>query len=288
MDFGKKKTEAQKMAKKAMKLRWKEGITLKEAWKRVSGKKSKTKSKTKPKMSPKRKKAQAMAKKAMNLKWKEGITLKQAWKKVNKFGDPVCPEGYEANTKWTGGKGQRQCIKKCDFYQMRDPISNRCKNMTIVGGRTTGDEYEMNPLTGRMRKKCKSGYTRSEITGKCRKDRVLQDGYEINPRTGRPRKMCQPGWARNEVTGRCRLMRPDEFLVKPLIAEGIPVFTAKEPDVFPQDPFPNMRPGAARDWMKSLKSTGGKQSLFGNFPMKNTRSLFGKCSFGSCTACNAK
>ena len=256
MDFG-KKTQAQKMAKKAMKLKWKEGITLKEAWKRVLGKKRKSKSKSKSKMSPKRKKSQAMAKKAMKLKWKEGITLKQAWKRVNKFGDTVCPQGYEANTKWTGSKGQRQCIKACDFYQMRDPISNRCKNMTILGGRTTDGEYEMNPLTGRMRKKCNPGYERNSTTGKCRKNRVLEPGYEINPRTGRQRKICQPGWVRNETTGRCRLMRSSEFLVQPLIARGIPVFSGKSPSVFPQDPFPR-------------------------------RNLFGKCRFGSCTACNAK
>ncbi len=39
MDFGKKGD-----AKKAMKLMWKEGITLKQAWKRVKGKESKKKS----------------------------------------------------------------------------------------------------------------------------------------------------------------------------------------------------------------------------------------------------
>lgn len=274
MEFGKKGD-----ARKAMFLHHRKGMSLKDAWKKVN----KGKPKKEKKKKTDAKKAKRDARKAMILHHQKGMSLKKAWKEVrSKFGDTVCPEGFEPNTKWTGGKGQRQCIKKCDFYQMRDPISNRCKNMTILGGRTTGaritnDEYEMNPLTGRMRKKCKSGYTRSEITGKCRKDRVLQDGYEINPRTGRPRKICPPGWTRNESTGRCRLMRSDEFLVQPIIAQGIPVLSGKVPAVFPQDPFPNMR------------SQGGRQSVFGSFPVKRTRSLlFGKCSFGSCTACNAK
>ncbi len=248
MEFGKKKTPAQKMAKKAMKLKWKEGITLKEAWARVSGKKSSKKA-----SSSKQGRTQNLAKKAMKIKWSEGITLKQAWKKVNRFGDKACMPGHELNPKWTGGKGQRRCIKQCGFYQMRDHTSNRCKNMTILEG-----EYEMNPLTRRMVKKCKPNYTRSDITGRCRKNRVLEPGYEINPRNGRARKICQPGWIRNESTGRCRLMRPDEFLVQPLIARGVPVYTGNKPVAeFPQDPFPR-------------------------------RGLFGKCKFGSCTSCGMK
>ncbi len=68
-------------AKKAMKLMWKEGITLKQAWKRVKGKDKKSK---KEAMSSKKKKAVANAKKAMRMHHREGITLKQAWKRVNR------------------------------------------------------------------------------------------------------------------------------------------------------------------------------------------------------------
>jgi len=67
-------------AKKAMKLMWKEGITLKQAWKRVKGKDKKPK---KEAMSSKKKKAVSNAKKAMRMHHREGITLKQAWKRVN-------------------------------------------------------------------------------------------------------------------------------------------------------------------------------------------------------------
>lgn len=268
MEFGKKGD-----ARKALLLHHRKGMSLKDAWKKVNkGKRKKEKKKTDAK------KARRDAKKAMMLHHQKGMSLKKAWKEVrSKFGYTVCPKGYEANTKWTGDKGQKQCIKKCDFYQYRDTTSNRCRNMTILEGRPMDSSgYEMNPLTGRMRKKCNPGYIRSEITGRCRKDRVLQDGYEINPRTGRSRKICPPGWTRNESTGRCRLMRSDEFLVQPLIAQGIPVFNGKSPSVFPQDPFSIMRSPAVHDLMKSLKVSGGRKSLFG------------KCSFGSCTACAAK
>ena len=78
-NFGTRKTKGD--AKKAMKLMWKEGITLKQAWKRVKGKDKKSK---KEAMSSKKKKAVANAKKAMRMHHREGITLKQAWKRVNR------------------------------------------------------------------------------------------------------------------------------------------------------------------------------------------------------------
>ena len=62
MDFGKKGD-----AKKAMKLMWKEGITLKQAWKRIKSGKKGASSKKGKRMSPKKKKAAANAKKAMKL-----------------------------------------------------------------------------------------------------------------------------------------------------------------------------------------------------------------------------
>lgn len=174
MDFGKKGD-----AKKAMKLMWKEGITLKQAWKRVKGKESKKKSsKSSKSLSPRKRKAQAMAKKAMKLKWKEGITLKQAWKKVNKFGDTVCPDGYEPNVMWTGKAGQRQCVQICGPGMFRDPTTNRCKK------------------------------TPSAPT-----QRQVPVGMEINPATGRLRKVCLPGQYRDPVTKRCRRIKEEPLLI---------------------------------------------------------------------------
>ena len=172
MDFGKKGD-----AKKAMKLMWKEGITLKQAWKKVkSGKKSRS-SKRRGSESPKKKRAQKQAKKAMKLHWKEGITLKQAWKKVkkNKFGDAVCPQGYEPNPNFTGegASRRRPCLKKCDMFFMRDPTTGRCRKMTMAsqGGPPVPGGYEIGP-SGRKRKICPPGSYRDPTTGRCRKIRT--------------------------------------------------------------------------------------------------------------------
>ena len=176
MEFGRKGD-----AKKAMKLMWREGITLKQAWKKVKGgKKSKSRGspkKRKSRGSPKKRKAVSNAKKAMRLHHREGITLKQAWKRVNRFGDTVCQSGYEMNPKWNGKNPNQRCIKKCGFLQTRDPATNRCKGP--LGGLTAA----------------------SKMT-------ALKPGYEINPETGRPRKMCLPGQYRHPVTGRCRNIKP--------------------------------------------------------------------------------
>ena len=161
MDFGKKGD-----AKKAMKLHHREGITLKQAWKRVKGKESRKKSsKT---SSPKKRKSQSMAKKAMKLHHREGITLKQAWKKVNKFGDTVCPDGYEPNLMWTGKRGQSQCIQVCGSGMSRDRVTNRCKKAPSLVGREIPQGMEINPQTGRLRKVCLPGQYRDPVTKRCR------------------------------------------------------------------------------------------------------------------------
>tara|TARA_Y100000022_G_scaffold181324_1_gene173901 strand:- start:2560 stop:3288 length:729 start_codon:yes stop_codon:yes gene_type:complete len=242
MDFGKKSD-----AKKAMKLMWKEGITLKQAWKKVQSKRSTKRKSTKRKSSGK-KRAQDMAKKAMKLKWKEGITLKQAWKRVNKFGDTVCPPGFEPNVMWTGKSGQRQCIKTCGFYEMRDPVTNRCKKMNIVKPlKTVPAGMEINPSTGRLRKICVPPNVRNS-RGRCvgsKLNAVPPPGMEINPATGRLRKMCLPGQYRDPVTLRCKTVKTE---LQPLV----PVI-----------------PGGLMD--------------FGKFRFGNR-----KCSFGSCSACNIR
>ncbi len=185
MEFGKKGD-----AKKAMKMMWREGITLKQAWKKVKGgKKSKSRKSKKSKGSPKKRKAVSNAKKAMRLHHREGITLKQAWKRVNRFGDTVCPPGFEANKKWTGRNPNHQCIKECGFLQSRDPLTNRCKG----------------PLGGVKEPSQKAPA----------KIRMPKPGYEINPLTGRERKMCLVGEYRDPNTGRCRKIRPQ---LQPLMA----------------------------------------------------------------------
>lgn len=136
--------------------------------------------------SPKRRKisqktAHARAKRAMKLHHSKGISLKQAWRivlKKNKFGDSVCGRGYEVNRNWSRGKGQKQCLKECDFYEMRDHSTNRCKKMTMVKR-----SYGNVPLS---------------------KQAKLPRGYEINPETGRQRKICPRGYYRNPDTGRCK------------------------------------------------------------------------------------
>ena len=182
MEFGRKGD-----AKKAMKLMWREGITLKQAWKKVKrGKKSKSRGsprKRKSRGSPKKRKAVSNAKKAMRLHHREGITLKQAWRRVNRFGDTVCQPGYEMNPKWNGRNPNHQCIKECGFLQTRDSLTNRCRG----------------PLGG-----VKEPSPRAASSAAAGVFRMPKPGYEINPLTGRERKMCLVGEYRDPNTGRCR------------------------------------------------------------------------------------
>jgi len=268
MDFGKKGD-----AKRAMKLMWKEGITLKQAWKRVksghSGKKGK-KSK-KGDMSPKKKRAVAKAKKAMKLHHREGITLKQAWKRVNKFGDTVCPPGYEPNVMWTGGSGQRQCVKMCPDGFYRDPESNRCKKIrTARTAMVVPPGMEINPETGRLRKMCVPPQVRNPVTKRCKNpvSDVVPPGMERNPETGRLRKICDVGYYRDPVTGRCRKIKT---VLQPLIAPPY------EPPVVP--PFGGatlMDFGGRYREAKHCGSFGRKTSGFGKVRM---------CGFGTCKTC---
>ena len=66
------------------------------------------------------------------------------------------------------------------------------------------DDEELNPETGRCRKRCPPGTARNE-KGKCvkssnktKKAKACKDGEEINPETGRCRKVCPPDKIRNE------------------------------------------------------------------------------------------
>jgi hypothetical protein len=240
MEFGKKGD-----AKKALKLAWKDhkgkgpltSAELKRAWKKVHGPKSSKSSKS-------GKRVKNSPKKALKLAWKNhkgkgpltSAELKKAWKKTMRFGDTVCLPGDEPNTWYTGGKGQRQCIKQCKMFQMRNPETNRCKNMVMsviedqhlmhvppstmppqgpagplypaAAARVLPPGYEINPATGRQRKMCVDPEVRN-ARGRCAVPRaapVLQPGYEINPDTGRARKMCVPPEVRN-AKGRCAAPR---------------------------------------------------------------------------------
>ena len=178
-EYGKKL----KMTKKA--------IAARRAYRR------KKSSKRSRRSSPKRRKisqktAHARAKRAMKLHHSKGISLKQAWRivlKKNKFGDSVCGRGYEVNRNWNRTKGQRECLKECDFYEIRDNKTNKCKKMKMV-----------NKTYGYVPPRPRSSVPR---------------GYEINPETGRQRKICPPGHYRDPDTGRCKRIQSS---VRPLIS----------------------------------------------------------------------
>lgn len=100
LEFGKRRSRSaavrrnQANAKKAMKLAYSEGISLKEAWKRVKRGKSttsrKTTRKSTKKTTRKRKTTKSsgrnQAARAMKLAHREGISLKQAWKRIKSRG----------------------------------------------------------------------------------------------------------------------------------------------------------------------------------------------------------
>ena len=242
MDFGKKGD-----AKKALKLAWKDhkgkgtltSAELKRAWKKVSGPK-----KSKPSKPSKR--VKNSPKKAMKLAWKNhkgkgpltSAELKRAWKKTMRFGDTVCPPGEEPNTQWTGGKGQRQCIKRCGFFQMRNPDTNRCKNMVIGNPDGVSSTVELKrpapelwrgpPLTQQRYDAVRTAFEEElareqreleEVGAALRRARQggppfweeEVEGYEINPVTGRYRKICDPPKVRNE-RGICVVPRAEPVL----------------------------------------------------------------------------
>ena len=317
MDFGissPQKKRAAANAKKAMKLRWKEGITLAQAWKKVkSGKKtspkrkravspkrkragspkrkravsSKRKSAVSPKrksaVSPKRKRAIASSKKAMNIMWKEGISLKKAWSKVSRFGDTVCPRDYEPNPLWNNTDSRQQCIKMCRPGLVRNPITNRCIKMRSDSPpREVLPGYEINPETGRTRRipnvpaprEVLPGYEINPRTGRMRRIRggssytELLPGYEINPATGRTRRECPPGKYRDPVSLRCKNI--SSFSIEPLIAPPYdPPYDSYVPPV-----VPNYVPFGGTTLMD-----------FGFSKRYNNMNFGGRCGFGSCAAC---
>ena len=332
MDFGKispRKKRASMNAKKAMKLMWSEGITLKEAWKKVmSGKRSsspkrkramspKRKRAMSPKrkraMSPKRKRAIANSKKAMNIMWKQGISLKKAWSKVNRFGDTVCPQGYEPNPTWNADNIKRQqCIKICPPGYVRNPITNRCIKMAGASppreilpdyeinpatGRTRRTQsasssqevlpgYEINPATGRTRRVCQPGQVRNPITNRCINSatREVLPGYEINPATGRTRRIQSasssqevlPGYEINPATGRTRRVCPPGTYRDPVSSRCIKISSF------------SIEPLIAPPYIPPLRGEY-VPPVVPNYSMFGRKRAFGqRCGFGSCASCNSK
>ena len=302
MEFGKKGD-----AKKALKLAWKDhkgkgpltSAELKRAWKKVHGPKSSKSSKS-------GKRVKNSPKKALKLAWKNhkgkgpltSAELKKAWKKTMRFGDTVCLPGDEPNTWYTGGKGQRQCIKQCKMFQTRNPATNRCKNIVMsamedqpfmhvppstmppqgpagplypaAAARVLPPGYEINPATGRQRKMCVDPEVRN-ARGRCAVPRaapVLQPGYEINPDTGRARKMCAHDQYRDPDTGRCKKL---QFSVQPLIWQPQSAASAAA----------GLLGGSAAERAAAgplIDFSFGRRNRYGGR----------KCGFGSCTSCNMK
>ena len=346
MEFGKKGD-----AKKAMKMMWREGITLKQAWKKVKGGKSPRRSRS-PKrsrrrasprrsMSPSKRKAVANAKKAMRMHHREGITLKQAWRRVNSFGATVCPKGYAPNPGWalTAPLGS-QCRKECAPDQYRHPVTHRCRKYAPVKApcppgkimgpkgrcRKTRDEnavvppgYEPNPnyTIGSNRQpfikicprgmertganKCKKvdsdnrrvppGYepnpnytigsnrqpfikacpygTIRTAAGKCKSIVPrLPAGYEINPESGRRRKKCKSNEYRDPFTRGCKIVKMRQLMYP----EGDKYSGPKLKTEFGLEEmlaFGKDLGSDSRDIIRPPTNFGGRRP----------------CSFGTCTAC---
>ena len=156
MDFGRKGDN-----KRAMNLMWRTGMSLKDAWKVVQGKKS---------------------------------TRKKS--KRNCFGAGACAEGYEINP--ATGRMRKVCVYgrnpltgKCYGRPMdrsmapplgyeyapngklrkiclygRDTVSGRCLGKPRLRPVGVPEGYEINPATGRYRKMCPDGYMRN-AKGRC-------------------------------------------------------------------------------------------------------------------------
>jgi len=208
MDFGRKGDN-----KRAMNLMWKSGMSLKDAWAVVQGRK------TKGRKGTSRKNCFG----AYGDEPPPGYEFNPAtrrFRKICEFGrDPLTgkcmrgpraipptPPGYEYNV--NTGKFR----KICEYG--RDPVTQKClpapRTMELKEG------YEFNPATGRLRKVC--DYGRNPTTGRCYGRPMDQSmlppvGYEYGP-NGKLRKVCLYG--RDMVTGRCMgKPRPRRF-------EGVP------------------------------------------------------------------
>jgi hypothetical protein len=188
-----------------MRMHHREGISLKEAWKRVN--------KFGLVYTPKPR-SQIMGRN-MN------------YDILNSFGMiDDCPPGYEKNPKFSlSGRGKQPCVKVCTPGQVRNQITNRCNKPDVPKEpKALPPGYEINPETGRQRKICGPDEYRDLVTKKCRKNKQMSDifpamyqtkplmalppGYEINPETGRQRKICGPDEYRDPVTKKCKKINP--------------------------------------------------------------------------------
>jgi hypothetical protein len=164
-------------------------------------------------------------------------------------------------------------------------------------------DYEINPITGRYRKKCREYQERDE-SGRCRGRKPVEPppGKEINPETGRLRNICEPPMMRN-VRGRCIGSRKDlkpGYIINP--KTGRPQLASKEgyyrdPNTNRWRKIPRM-PGVEYDVSnaeKNLKRIRANPKIPDDPPVDISdidMTVFGKkqfrCGFGACNACALK
>ncbi len=210
MEFGKR---GSKLASKAMKLSWKKGISLKQAWNIVKGKKRSGGSGT-------RGRKNKLASKAMKLSWNKGISLKQAWKSVKKnkrtsrFG---VLSDYDMNYTKSGVPRA-----PCDpATQYRNPDTGKCIKrgsktdfeLRARGIYPPGEEppdIGLEPII-RRNSSTRSAYDAPVLTPLMIPTRTYGQipkapgrNYEWYPGWQQWRKKCKAGYERNYETRRCR------------------------------------------------------------------------------------
>jgi len=228
MDFGRKGDN-----KRAMKLMWSSGMSLKDAWSVVQGRKKGTRK-------------SSSRKNCFGAIVPDGYEINPGtgrMRKICEYGrNPTTgkcnpgprivkpgPAGYEYNP--DTGKYRKMC------EHGRNLKTGRCLPATKMYAMREG--YEINPDTGRLRKICT--YGRNALTGRCftrPMDQTLAPpmGYEYAP-SGKLRKIClygrdpdsgrclgkprlrpvgiPEGYEINPITGRYRKLCPDNYYRNP-------------------------------------------------------------------------
>ena len=236
MDFGRKGDN-----KRAMNLMWRTGMSLKDAWKVVQGKKSTRKKSTSKKS------------------------------KRNCFGAGACAEGYEINPA-TG-----RMRKICEYG--RNVVTGKClKPPRTIGTPPMG--YEYNVDTGKYRKICEYGRDiNTGRCLPAPRVVAMRDGYEINPATGRMRKVCVYG--RNPLTGKCYGRPMDRSMAPPLGYEYAPNGKLRKICLYGRDTMsgrclgkPRLRPVGVPEGYEINPATGRYRKMCPDGYMRNAR---GRC-----------
>ena len=178
-------------AKKAMKLKWKEGISLKEAWKRVN--------------------------KFGNCG--ETHTRERAREQHLAFGNECisCGEGFEPNPAWQRGSRKKPCLKKCEDGFLRSEKSNRCVSIQKAVKKETKGQISafdfMNPKPVKQITK-----DPSDCVGDFEPNPMWYSGSRKSPCL----KKCKDGLTRSLTSNRCvklpKQLSTDPVLLEPLVA----------------------------------------------------------------------